>query len=80
MMQTGKAHILEVKPRIPSRLSRLNDLANNLWYSWHRETRRLFALLHPGLWDAVSHSPRAFLKRVDESVLVRASARSRVSR
>jgi glucan phosphorylase len=29
--------------------------------------------LHPGLWDAVNHNPKAFLKRVDEERLTEAA-------
>ncbi len=73
-MQTpGTAFVLEVNPRLPRRLIRLEDLANNLWYSWDRATRGLFARLDPALWDAVGHSPKAMLKRVDEQRLVDAA-------
>ncbi len=65
-MAKGTAFILQVRPRIPPRLARLNELANNLWYSWDRPTRGLLSLLHPGLWNAVGHNPKAFLQRVDE--------------
>ncbi len=66
-------YLLEVNPNIPRRLVRLEELANNLWYSWDRATRALFARLHPQLWDAVGHSPKAMLKRVDEQRLVEAA-------
>jgi starch phosphorylase len=62
----GTRYQLEVNPEIPSRLSRLDELANNLWYSWDRPTRSLFARLSAGLWRAVHHSPKAFLKRIDQ--------------
>lgn len=62
----GTQYVLEVQPELPTRLARLNEIANNLWYSWDRPSRTLFARLHPGLWDAVGHNPKAFLKRVDE--------------
>jgi hypothetical protein len=52
--------------RDSARLARLDELANNLWYSWDRPTRSLFARLSAGLWRAVHHSPKAFLKRMDQ--------------
>src|SRR5262245_16036915 len=73
MAQPGTTFVLEVNPRIPRRLVRLEELANNLWYSWDRPTRDLFARLHPALWDAVSGSPKALLKRIDERKLVEAA-------
>ena len=40
---TGREYILDVHPRTPEKLARLEELAQNLWYSWHRPTRMLFA-------------------------------------
>jgi glycogen phosphorylase len=65
----GTKYVLEVTPIMPKALARLSDLANDLWYSWDRPTRDLFAWLHPGLWNAVGHSPKAFLARIDQSRL-----------
>ena len=62
----GTLFQLEVNPKLPARLARLDDIANNLWYSWDRPTRTLFARLGSKLWGAVGHSPKAFLKRVDQ--------------
>jgi len=62
----GTRYQLEVNPEIPPRLARLDELSNNLWYSWDRPTRSLFARLGAGLWRAVHHSPKAFLKRIDQ--------------
>jgi starch phosphorylase len=72
-MQPRTLFHLEVNPKIPPRLARLEDLAANLWYSWDRPTRMLFSRLHTGLWDAVGHNPKAFLRRVDEQVLLDAA-------
>ncbi|MBV8031997.1 MAG: alpha-glucan family phosphorylase [Betaproteobacteria bacterium] len=73
-MGPGTRYTLEVFPRIPRRLARLGELASNLWYSWDRPTRAIFAKLHPSLWDAVGHSPKAMLKRIDEQRLLDAAA------
>ncbi|HWA38552.1 MAG TPA: alpha-glucan family phosphorylase [Burkholderiales bacterium] len=73
-MRPGTRYTLEVNPRIPQRLARLEELAANLWYSWDRPTRALFARLNPALWDASGHSPKGMLKRVDEQRLIEAAA------
>jgi starch phosphorylase len=73
-MEPGTRYLLEVNPTIPDRLTRIEELANNLWYSWDRPTRDMFARLHPGLWTHVGHSPKAFLKRIDEERLVEAAS------
>jgi starch phosphorylase len=72
-MENRTTFNLEVNPRIPRRLARLEELAANLWYSWDRPTRTLFSRLHTGLWDAVNHNPKAFLKRIDEDKLTDAA-------
>lgn len=72
-MFSRTAFTITVNPKIPPRLKRLEELANNLWYSWDRATRTLFSRLDPNLWEAVGHNPKAFLKRVDESALLKAT-------
>lgn len=66
---TGTIYKLEVNPEIPARIERLEELANNLWYSWDRPTRALFASLSSALWQATGHNPKAFLKRADQKRL-----------
>jgi starch phosphorylase len=73
MTTPGTTYQLQVSPKLPRRLVRLEELANNLWYSWDRPTRELFERLHPRLWEAVGHSPKAFLKSVDERRLIEAA-------
>jgi starch phosphorylase len=45
------------KPRIPERISRLDELANNLWWSWHPQARDLFRALDYQLWKVSGHNP-----------------------
>ena len=40
-MKQGTTFTLEVNPKIPRKLIRLEELANNLWYSWDKPTRTL---------------------------------------
>jgi starch phosphorylase len=69
----GREFALDVYPSVPERLSRLAELANNLWYSWHRPTRTLYASLDRELWRAVGHNPKLFLRRIDERILAKAA-------
>jgi len=71
--QPGTHFSLEVHPRIPPRLARLEELATNLWYTWDRPTRSLFGWLNPTLWEGVGHNPKAFLRRIDEERLLGAA-------
>ncbi|HYP18477.1 MAG TPA: alpha-glucan family phosphorylase, partial [Chloroflexia bacterium] len=49
---------------LPERIGRLNELAYNLWWSWHPEAQRLFSEVDPVLWESVYHSPVRFLNDV----------------
>ena len=73
-MQAGTTFNLEVNAKIPQRLARLEELANNLWYSWDiMPTRALFSRLDPALWNIVGHSPKVLLKRIDQQRLIDAA-------
>jgi len=73
MQKPGTPYVLEVNPRIPPKLARLEELANDLRYSWDHATRAIFSRLHPALWEGLGHSPRALLKRIDERRLLDAA-------
>ena len=73
----GTLFSLEVRPRIPKRLIRLEELAGDLLYSWDREVRSLFQRLDPPLWEECGHNPKLFLRRVAQSRL-EAAAEDRV--
>jgi len=62
----GTPFRLDVRPELPDSLTRLEELANNLWYSWDRASRTLFARLDAELWQRVGHSPKAFLRNIDQ--------------
>ena len=46
---------------IPAPLSRLVDLAYNLWWTWHREARQLFDRIDPDLWTRYRNPVRMLL-------------------
>ena len=69
----GTPFSLEIHPRLPAAIARLEDLANNLWFSWDRPTRSLFARLDAPLWDAIGHNPKALLKNIDQARLEEAA-------
>jgi len=51
-------------PLPPARISRLTELAHNLWWSWHPEARALFAAIDSKLWDMTAHNPVKLLREV----------------
>ena len=65
-----------VFPVIPQRLSRLHELAFNLWWSWHPEAQALYSSLDPALWQALNHNTVKFLSEVDPAKLNAAAADS----
>ncbi|MBI4487153.1 MAG: DUF3417 domain-containing protein, partial [Acidobacteria bacterium] len=44
-------------PSLPDRISRLDELAVDLWWSWHGEAREVFRRLDYPLWRATAHNP-----------------------
>src|SRR5262249_13153150 len=63
--------LLEVTPVIPASLSRLPELAANLFFSWHRPTRALFEDLDPQLWKQSGGNPRLMLRCVSQATVER---------
>jgi len=60
-------------PHIPDRISGLNKLAYNLWWSWHPEARMLFKMLNRAAWKVSVHNPVKMLHDVNKEVLDTAS-------
>ena len=44
-------------PDLPQRIGRLDELANNLWWSWHESARKVFRALDYPLWRMRGHNP-----------------------
>ena len=61
--------LLEVTPVIPASLSRLPELAGNLFFGWHRPARALFEDLDPELWKQTGGNPRLTLRCVAQATL-----------
>ncbi len=68
-MTQGTRFTLEVRPRIPAALQRLEVLANDLLYSWDRRVRSLFHRLDLELWEHCSHNPKVFLRQISQQAL-----------
>ncbi len=70
--QYGQSFSIEVRPNIPERLQRLNELANDLYYSWDRHVRGLFYRLDRALWEKCGHTPKVFMRQVAQEKLEQA--------
>ncbi|MBP3596749.1 MAG: alpha-glucan family phosphorylase [Clostridia bacterium] len=62
-----------IVPQLPARISKLSDIANNLWWSWNTEFLRLFLEMDINLWDKVEKNPVKFLKLVSQEKLEKIS-------
>ncbi|MFA7388254.1 MAG: alpha-glucan family phosphorylase [Thiohalobacteraceae bacterium] len=69
----GTRFSIEVQPQLPARLGRLQELAEDLLYSWDRQVRGLFYRLDPELWESCGHNPKLFLRRVSQRRLEEAA-------
>src|SRR5215472_12041374 len=71
---TSQQFMMEVHATLPDRIRRLQELAANLRFSWHRPTRQLFERLDPELWRSVQGNPQLFLRWLDQATLDKAAA------
>jgi glycogen phosphorylase len=55
--------------KIPGRVSRLDELSHNVWWSWHREPRGLFRSLDYALWRESGHNPVKMLYEISAAKL-----------
>jgi starch phosphorylase len=61
-------------PPLPDRLHRLEELALDLWWSWHSEGRNVFRRLDYALWRATAHNPVRMLWAIPRAKLEAAAA------
>jgi len=59
--------------KLPRRIEGLDELAHNLWWSWHIEARQLFKALDNALWRATGHNSVKLLHQIESHRLVAAS-------
>ncbi len=66
--------IQTVDRALPARISRLNELAYNLWWSWQTDASWLFQHLDKTLWELTHHNPVGFLQHISPSRFEAAAA------
>jgi starch phosphorylase len=59
---------------MPARIGRLNELAYNLWWSWHSEARELFRALDDQLWAFTLNNPVQLLHLLEPARMLDAAA------
>src|ERR1051326_1914334 len=63
-----------VRPALPSSLSRLTELAYNIFWSWEPVLRSLFRRLDPSLGRDCGYTPVLMLGRVPQATLEKAAS------
>jgi len=58
-------------PPIPDRIHRLEELACDLWWSWHYRARDVFRRLDYPLWRETAHNPVRMLRLIGRDHLAR---------
>ena len=48
---------LNAVSELPAELSRLRDIAANVWWCWQPEAMDMFESMSPELWEACGHNP-----------------------
>ncbi len=64
---------INLQEKLPPRIARLEDLAYNFWWSWHRASRDLFKRLARTLWTTTRHNPVRILREISPERLVELS-------
>ena len=59
-----------VSPKLPKVLEPLNELAQNLWWTWEPDARKLFRDLDVALWDKTNHNPIRMLQLSRQARLI----------
>lgn len=71
-MRTSKKKVPPV-PKLPERIGRLGELANNLWWAWHAKAHELFRDLDYTLFRLSDHNPVKMLRDIDPEKLQKAA-------
>lgn len=60
---------IKVTTELPPELSRLKDLAYNMWWSWNNEAIDLYRAIDLALWEKLHKNPVRFLQEVNHNKL-----------
>jgi len=58
---------------LPQRTARLDELALDLWWTWHPNARKVFRRLDYTLWRTTSHNPVRMLRLLTSPTLEKAA-------
>jgi len=58
-----------VKQQLPDKLMPLQELANNLWWTWNHDAAVIFKSIDPQLWIEKNHNPVALIESLNTNQL-----------
>jgi len=62
-----------VTPQLPKEIGRIEEMANNLWWSWNTEFLKLFQEIDLDLWERIEKNPVKFLRLVSQDKIEKAA-------
>ncbi len=65
---------IKVTTELPAELTRLKDIAYNLWWSWNNEAIDLYREIDLSLWEKLNKNPIRFLQEVNYRKLLEKSS------
>ncbi|MEA2030525.1 MAG: alpha-glucan family phosphorylase [candidate division Zixibacteria bacterium] len=63
-----------VLPKLPERIIALQELSQNLWYSWNWDMLKLFIRLDPEMWEQCYQNPVEMLAKLPQETLQQAAS------
>ncbi|MEW9700617.1 alpha-glucan family phosphorylase [Paenibacillus sp. SI8] len=67
--QEMQAALTKESRPLPQAITRLSELAYNLWFSWNADALALFASMDAGKWEESGHNPVLLLHELDDAQL-----------
>lgn len=64
-----KIHSFNVQPNLPENIKFLEELADNMWFSWNWQAILLFFKIDPALWNKSKRNPKWFLGAISQKRL-----------
>ncbi len=64
---------LRLQAALPSNLTMLESIAQNLWWTWNPEAQALFERINPTLWETTNHNPVRVLREASQADFDRVS-------
>ena len=61
-----KIHSFNVQPHLPENIKFLEELANDMWFTWNWQAILLFVQVDPNLWTASKRNPKWLLGSVSQ--------------